>query len=773
MKWSAFLLLLCCCTVSLCSEAEKSKNWQKGQELAKQLKDGDLDARRDAAHELARLGKDATAALRELIKALEDRDKQVWIEATQALAHLGPGAEPAIEALLVHADSGDEQRRYRTAYALGSVGVAAVSKLEEKLNHGSDEVREVAVQALGWIGPPAADAIPAIVKRLGDKDELVRLRSVETLGKIGSASTDQLIEALQSDSKFLQIGASNALSLIGHEAATAANELVRLTRADDPKVQAAAIQSLGRIGFASESAIRALTQTLRSTDANVHQAALEALVRADAGVQPVAAKQLSDLLAQDIDRQLADRVALALGSYGSRATDAVPTLLNAVAQFPDLRSLAEAIGRVGQRSIKPTIEALRNQQISAQQVNQIVDGMPASVKAALAGKLDDPSPLVREVATLTLTKLVPQPKDTTQRLVTMLQDDSADVRRAAAESMAQLSGNLQDALPSVMETAKQEEDGDTLAAMLHLVAKLQPDQPKLANYLAKFVGIEPTAVRVAALSELAQLKRLPTSIHENLSEATQDENPDIRGLAIRAVVKTVGNKKNTARLVVAALEDPDADVREQALSSVAELGNAAAAALDVIAKQLGSESERVRNAAVESLAELGEVSRPAFDRVSALYEDTSSSVRMTVVSSLRKIEDEPSKLLPTLIQAIEDSEWEVRQRAAYELGEMEEDAAPAVPALLNMLRKDDESDAARQALREINTAGDDAVPVLMDIVRDKDAGRRPRYYALYLLRKMGSRAKSALPELKKLAEDSDGRYREYFDRAIKEISEDD
>ena len=146
---------------------------------------------------------------------------------------------------------------------------------------------------------------------------------------------------------------------------------------------------------------------------------------------------------------------------------------------------------------------------------------------------------------------------------------------------------------------------------------------------------------------------------------------------------------------------------------------------------------------------------------------------MSVVKSVRKIEDEAEKLLPTLTKAIEDSEQKVRQQAAYELGEMEEDAAPAIPALLKMLRNDDESDAARQAIREINTAGDEALPLLMDILKDDSTGRRSRYYALYLLRKMGSRAKETLPELRKLREEASGRYREYYDRAIREIEEDD
>jgi HEAT repeat protein len=143
------------------------------------------------------------------------------------------------------------------------------------------------------------------------------------------------------------------------------------------------------------------------------------------------------------------------------------------------------------------------------------------------------------------------------------------------------------------------------------------------------------------------------------------------------------------------------------------------------------------------------------------------------VKGIRNITDDPDQILPLLIRSLEDQAWEIRRSAATELGEMEEAAAPAVPALLAMLRADDDSDAARRALGEINTAGEEAVPLLMEIIQDASAGRRARYYSLFILRKMGARAKSALPVLEKLEKERDGRQREYIQRAIQEIKGDD
>jgi HEAT repeat protein len=169
------------------------------------------------------------------------------------------------------------------------------------------------------------------------------------------------------------------------------------------------------------------------------------------------------------------------------------------------------------------------------------------------------------------------------------------------------------------------------------------------------------------------------------------------------------------------------------------------------------------------LAKVGENASSAFDRVAELAGDPEANVRQAVVKSVRDISSNADRILPLLIKSLEDEEWEVRRHAAQELGDMGEDASPAVPALLEMLRADDDSDAARQALREINTAGDEAVPILLEIVQDEKAGQRSRYYSMYLLRQMGPRARAALPVLQELHDKSDGRRREYLQRAIREI----
>jgi HEAT repeat protein len=85
-----------------------------------------------------------------------------------------------------------------------------------------------------------------------------------------------------------------------------------------------------------------------------------------------------------------------------------------------------------------------------------------------------------------------------------------------------------------------------------------------------------------------------------------------------------------------------------------------------------------------------------------------------------------------------------------------------------MLSSEEDSDAARGALRSIDGAGPEAVPTLLEGLESED--RRRRYYAMYLLGKVGPAAKAALPILKRMRDETESRrYRESYQRTIDQI----
>lgn len=111
-------------------------------------------------------------------------------------------------------------------------------------------------------------------------------------------------------------------------------------------------------------------------------------------------------------------------------------------------------------------------------------------------------------------------------------------------------------------------------------------------------------------------------------------------------------------------------------------------------------------------------------------------------------------------------------RCGVSIGELGEQAKSAVPALFRLLPIPDDTNFAKEALRAINAAGPEAVPVLLEAVESSDD--RQRYYSLYLLAKVRPRAEAAFPLLKRLLEETDSRgLKRAYERTIEEIEKGD
>ena len=78
-----------------------------------------------------------------------------------------------------------------------------------------------------------------------------------------------------------------------------------------------------------------------------------------------------------------------------------------------------------------------------------------------------------------------------------------------------------------------------------------------------------------------------------------------------------------------------------------------------------------------------------------------------------------------------------------------------------------DSDAARSAIREIDSVGPEAIPVLLEALSSEE--RRPRYYAVFFLSKLGPEGEEALPALRAALDDESDRFRESVERAIASI----
>ena len=119
------------------------------------------------------------------------------------------------------------------------------------------------------------------------------------------------------------------------------------------------------------------------------------------------------------------------------------------------------------------------------------------------------------------------------------------------------------------------------------------------------------------------------------------------------------------------------------------------------------------------------------------------------------------------IAALSDEDWTVRRSAAQSLAKFGPSGKKAVPILFGMLASDQDRDYARAALKEIDAADADAVPVLLEGLKNED--RTLKYYAAFFLKKVGPEGKEALPTLKEMADKESGRFGDAIREAITAI----
>ena len=186
--------------------------------------------------------------------------------------------------------------------------------------------RSRAADELGALGESAAEVVPHLIEALRDDYEPVRLNAAYALGAIGAPSVPQLIEVLGDENGSTRRMAAYALAAVGAPAVPALSEALQHT-ADAVRIEAS--YALAQIGDAAEPAIPALMERTKDECAEVRRYLAEAFGSLGATAAP-AVPHLTDMVADDDDKQARFEAALALAQIGPAANDAVPVLAKAL-----------------------------------------------------------------------------------------------------------------------------------------------------------------------------------------------------------------------------------------------------------------------------------------------------------------------------------------------------------------------------------------------------------------------------------------------------------
>ena len=187
-------------------------------------------------------------------------------------------------------------------------------------------VRSRAADELGLLGESAAEAVPYLIQALHDGYEPVRLNAAYTLGAIGEPAVPQLIEVLGDENGPTRRMAAYALAAVGAPAVPALSEALQHTK-DAVRIEAS--YALAQIGSSAKSAIPALMERAKDECVEVRRYLAEAFGSLGATAAP-AVPDLTDMVADDDDKQVRFEAALALAQIGPAANAAVPVLAKAL-----------------------------------------------------------------------------------------------------------------------------------------------------------------------------------------------------------------------------------------------------------------------------------------------------------------------------------------------------------------------------------------------------------------------------------------------------------
>lgn len=708
---------------------------------------------RSAVRAIAKVG---APAVPDLVRALANKDFAVNRYATEALALIG---KPAVAPLVAALGSRDEDERQRAADALSWIGEPAVPALIKTLQQRSPKTRYWAACAFHGLsaGSRRAEMINALAAATKDSDADVRAQVIIVLGEMLAkekraiaALADVVVEDKDSHNRFL---AASALAEIGPAAKAAVPTLIRALRSSHKDVRSSAVIVLGKIGPASEPATAALLETLKDKDRHVRAIVAEALGRIGSVSKPVMAA-LQEAL-KDKAGDVRVNAAFALGRIGPRAKDAVPSLIEVIKDDRFINrdhryASIKALGRIGPaaKAAIPTLIKLRQGK------------EPEAVKATLAlctvAAEKKHLPLLIEILT--------------EKKYRHLDE----IHETIASTLHKIG---QPAVPKLITSLSQKGDKDRWVVVGLLATIGKPAVPAL------IAALQGKQLRLGAVEALLEIGPDAKAAMPVLTAAMKSDDADFRHYVLDAI--TTIDWKSSKDILVAAFKDESAVLRHYAAYDFVHLWGddeelIVSKILPMATRDLAHADEEVRWNAARTLGWVSlHVGPKSFPAVLAALDHKDAGVRQSLLiefdsyylnhlrlNPLSPLQGPP---IPALKKALQDKDAEVRRLAKHlismtgeddrdgnrdvpEKRDVPERAVPNILKILHDPRKPawDRVEAALDLQRiDSRRAAVEAVPLLVELLRDRFEESMVRWHAAEALGVLGSNTPAVISSLEK------------------------
>lgn len=616
---------------------------------------------------------------------------------------------------------------------------------------------------LGEMGPLARAAVPALRRRSVDLDPQIRLHATIALRAIdGERWVEPAVTALRSclrarssedwgpfDEFTERIPVGSALRALGHRSVS---RLLPLLDDSDALTRRNCLEALGEAGEIAVAARTRVIERLADPDFRVRDAAMRALAELGAGGEEVSV--LLDLLAHG-DAEVRADVVEALGSlrgeFARQAVERISARLEKSAGETDADAAAAASLLDGLAMLAPHAD------------------LPAVDR--VVGRLGDPREAVGEAAVGTAVAAGERAVAPLLRAATF---EKPDLRRRAIVALGRLgrdAAHAQDEIRRTLEKALE----DPAARVRIAAARALP----VLGLTSRGIPVLVTAIRSAGGAVMTEAVQATAALGASVGLpadgrgrilAALDQRLGHESAAVEARTKTLRAIAAIARegppphlpAVFAALEAPETQVRLEAVRTFAAAGTrdrqVALRLLDILSSDREIEVRRAaaravgRGASDAAALAIG----PLLQRIE---KDTDSVVRENAARSLGRIGESGSEFADDdavrLAGALKDSHVRVKKAAAEALRELGSQAEPAVPAMLDYLAER-RNPAAHVIIRALVALGPSVVDQLIAALDRENVSLRSA--VLDILGEIGPPARKALPRMRWFLDHGNTRY---------------
>jgi HEAT repeat protein len=729
-------------TVSLSAQIKD----ESSEALITQLGDKDVEKRRDAVYELVRRGDHNAPVLLALGKATADSDTQIQVQALTGLARAGKASEPTIPELIGCLNNRDDQVRYRAAAALGAIGNASIEPIVAYWEKASTSSKIAAAQSLAIVGPAANSTVKLLSDALDGKEGLPRY-AAEALVAIAPQDESMMLRiAEHADAQARKVGIS-ALAALGAPSAAAIKKLQSAAGDSEPKIRETAIVAVAKSSLPVGEKSMLIEAALVDSEESVRAAAIVAMRKAKLPAAEFS-QRIADRL-KNAEGEAAEAIIKAIGAQGSDAVGTLPALLQVVNKKGiDQQLVSETLASLGATVVPDLLATIEKQPANEPVLSQALGLIGEPAVEALVRGLSSELDLVRLAAARALGGVRPMNKALLERLVVAAADKSASVREIAIASLVTAGTDADFAKETILK-ATEDVDPKVRAAATKSLATFKFNEDQMQVGLERGLGDVSSDVRAGTLKTLSDLPKLVKSRLPQLVVLVGDADANVRAMAMRTLGKL--DKTQADEIVVAAcakaLSDQDHAVRIAATETVKSLAISDASVLLALSNNLIDDPELLR-VTLEAVAGFGDKAASMIPAISRLAAHEKVALRIAAINALAGIEKNSKQLSDQLTESLNDKEWEVRRVAGVALGKLGAEAKNAVPKLFQLMASEEDRDFASSALKEINTAPIEAIPLLMEKLDSEE--RRTAFYAVTLLGKIGPPAVEALPKLEEM-----------------------